>query len=271
MSAHVVVTALYQYPVKSCRGLAMSSLQLDAIGPVGDRRFMLIDGNARFVSQRTQPRLAQVAVAWTSDGLALTAPGQAPLHVGERRTGEEPRTHVQIWRDAVWTYDLGDEAADYFSRYLGAPVRLVHLPDESARWVDSDFAKQPARVGLADGFPLLVATEESLTDLNTKMERALPMNRFRPNLVVKGAPAWDEDEWTLLRATRAGGVDLAVVKPCSRCNTTTVDQDTAHRGLEPLRTLAGFRRRDNQVFFGENLLHSGPGTIAVGDRFEIIK
>lgn len=271
MSAHVVVTALYQYPVKSCRGIAVDSLHLDVIGPVGDRRYMLVDTNGRFVSQRTQPRLAQVEVGWMIDGLLVTAPGQPRLSIGERRSGQEPRAHVQIWRDAVWTYDLGDEAAEYFSRYLGARVRLVHLPDESARWVDPEFADKPARVGLADGFPLLVATEESLADLNAKMERALPMNRFRPNLVVQGAPAWDEDEWTLLRATRNGGVDLAAVKPCSRCNTTTVDQDTAHRGLEPLRTLAGLRRRDNKVYFGENLLHSGPGQISVGDRFEIVK
>lgn len=272
MSEQVLVTALYQYPVKSCRGIAVQRLPLDAIGPIGDRRVMLIDQRHQFVSQRTHPRLALVEVAWADGGIAVRAPEAAPLVVS-LAAGDAALRPAQIWRDTVEARDLGEAAADYFSRYLGQRVRLVHLPDDSPRWVDRDYAPQPTRVGLADGFPLLLASEESLADLNARLDEPLPMDRFRPNLVVRGLPAWDEDDWrtmeTVARADRA--LSLAVKKPCSRCNTTTVDQQSARRGIEPLRALAGFRRQGNKVYFGQNLLHAGPGVISVGDVFTITR
>lgn len=277
MSGQVTVTALYQYPVKSMRGRSVDLLTLDAIGPVGDRRFMLVDARGYFVSQRTQPALSLVDVSWGIDCLVLTAPGKPRISISERRVGDEPKRHVVIWHDTVWTYDLGDEAADYFSDYLGVRVRLVHLPDESARWVDPDYAPKPARVGLADGFPLLLASEESLADLNAHLDAPLPMNRFRPNVVVRGLPAWDEDSWRLMRPlaaarpTQPAAMELAVLKPCARCTTTTVDQQSGRRGLEPLRTMAKLRLRGDKVFFGQNLLHAGPGALRVGDVFDIVK
>jgi uncharacterized protein YcbX len=179
------------------------------------------------------------------------------LSRGERR-------EVAIWRDRCDAIDQGDAAAEWASAFLGASCRLVRIADDTVRPVDRDFAvSEGDQVGFADGYPFLLTTEESLADLNDRMAQALPMDRFRPNIVISGFEPFAEDDW---RRIRIGEIAFAVVKPCARCPITTTDQATAKRGQEPLRTLATYRQVPGKgVMFGQNLIHESTGIIRVGD------
>jgi uncharacterized protein YcbX len=184
--------------------------------------------------------------------------------------GDGSRTRVRIWRDHVQVADQGAAAADWLSTFLEYPCRLVRLPEDVVRPVDPEFAtRADDQVGLADGFPVLLISEESLADLNRRLAAPLPMNRFRPNVVVSGAGVpFAEDTW---REIQIGEVRFSLVKACARCITTTTDQRTAERGVEPLATLASYRRVPRGVLFGQNLVHAGPGRIAVGDPLEVCR
>lgn len=269
MSARV--SQLYCYPIKSARGIALSRAELDRFGIRHDRRFMLIDPTGRFVSQREEPRLALAVPRFDGDDVVVEAPGQSPLRLPLAGL-PGPRRDVTLWD---WdgrneSVDQGDGPAAWWSAYLGTPVRLVFSPEDSAR------PTQPTPhgrgvggvVSFSDGFPLLVVSQASLDDLNARLAEPLPMNRFRPNMVVEGVAPFAEDTW---QRFRAGGVTLRGTKPCARCPITTTDQDTAERGVEPLRTLATFRRGERGVLFGQNAEHEAPGHMAVGDPIEVLE
>jgi uncharacterized protein YcbX len=190
-----------------------------------------------------------------------------PLRVACRDDG--PRERVTVWKDRVPAVDQGDEAADWFAAFLGAPCRLARLPDDYARRVDGRYARRPDdQTGFADGYPFLLLSEASLDDLNGRLASPLEMRRFRPNIVVAGCAPFAEDGW---RRFRVGPIGFDVVKPCARCVVTTTDQETAERGVEPLRTLATYRRVRNKAMFGQNLVHEGSGVIRVGDPVEIVE
>jgi uncharacterized protein len=261
------VTSLYYYPVKSCRGIAIDVATLDRRGIVDDRRFMIVDEWGRFISQRSHPRLALVEVRVDQDTLTFSAPGAGPCSVPIVRTGAT-RT-VVIWQDECEAIDQGQDAAGWLSEYLETSVELVRMDDRFRRSVDPNYAVRSSdEVGFADGYPLLVLGEESVEDLNTRLETPVPMNRFRPNIVVRGGGAYAEDQW---RRVRFGEVNAAIVKPCARCSITTVDQATGERSKEPLRTLATYRHDpERDVLFAQNVIHAGPGTIRVGDVVEVI-
>jgi uncharacterized protein YcbX len=259
-----VVRALFVYPVKSCRGIALDRADVEARGLRYDRRWMIVDGAGTFVTQRTEPRLTgiEVTVEERRERLVLATPGRRALHLPlAPREGESVR--VRVWRDEVVALHAGEKAARWVSAFLGAPASIVFMPDAVERPVRPDFARAGDRVSFADAFPVLMTSTASLEDLNARLERPLPMNRFRPNVVVGGCAPWEEDEWT---GARVGPVPLRLPKPCDRCVVTTTDQLTGERGVEPLRTLATFRRwTDGKVYFGVNGVPDAPGTIAVGD------
>jgi uncharacterized protein YcbX len=261
----VRVTGLFYYPVKSCRGIAVDAVTLDRRGIVDDRRLMIVDEWGRFVSQRSHRLLALVEARLDGDSLSLSAPNMSPLTISVAKQGSTKT--VTIWYDECESVDQGRDAAAWFSELLAAPMSLVRMSDSFVRGVDAQYAvRSTDQVGFADGYPLLVISEESLDDLNSRLERPVAMNRFRPNIVVRGGGAFAEDRW---RRVRFGEVTAAIVKPCARCSTTTVDQDTAVRGKEPLRTLAGYRYDpERDVLFGQNVIHSSAGTIRVGDVVE---
>ena len=271
MSAVLRISALYVHPIKSCTGLRVDSLELDEMGAIGDRRFMLVDEAGSFVSQREEPRLALVRVAQTAGGgVVLHAPASAALSVAAPGAHDAARD-AAVWGERAVVRDCGDEAAAWFSALLGAKLRLVHAGDDCGRGVDARYAPSSARSGLTDGFPLLLATDASLEDLSRRAGQTFEMERFRPNVVVSGSAAWEEDSWETLEV---GDVSLRLVKPCSRCSITVVDPKTAERGVEPLRTLATFRRGAHlgyppadvaKTYFGWNLLHDRRGTLRVGD------
>lgn len=236
---------------------------------------MVITPEGRFRTQRNEPRMALIEPRLEAGGLVLHAPGMEPLRMDREAPG--PAVEVDIWRDRCGAVDQGDPAADWLSSYLGGPHRLVRQADDADRPVDPAYARvATAQVSFADGYPFLLATEASLADLNARLIDPLPMDRFRPNLIVQGTGPWDEDDW---RVVRIGTLEFDVVKPCARCVVTTVDQETGEKGKEPLATLARFRRNvtgapagsEGSVFFGQNLIHRSEGTLEVGAEVEILR
>ncbi len=261
------VSSLHVYPIKSCRALDLKAVRFDQLGPLYDRRFMLVDDGGRFLSQRELPRLAVVEVRLGPMALQVSAPGMPPLKVA--MTQRDARLiEVSLWKHTGPAEDAGGNAAEWFSQLLEHPCRLVRLPEDAMRQVDPRYAPAPALVGFADAFPVLLLSEASLQDLNARMPQAVPMNRFRPNLVVRETEPYAEDSW---KRIRVGDVVLHVVKPCARCTVPGVDQITGRREQEPLATLASYRQRDNQVFFGQNCIHEGPGSVRIGDEVEVLE
>ena len=223
---------------------------------------MIVDGAGQFVTQRTHPHLALVDVTLTVDSVVLSAPGKKRLELPITASPDAARRRVRVWRDDVDAVECGAEASAWASDWIGSPASIVFMPDNVLRPVNPDHARDGDIVGFADGFPLLLASTSSLDDLNARLEQPVPMDRFRPNVVVTGCAPWLEDSWARIRV---GDISLRVAKPCSRCVITTTDQRTAERGLEPLRTLATFRALGNDVLFAQNCIPEGFGTIAVGD------
>lgn len=271
------IAALHVYPVKGCRGIAVARARVAARGLVavagstalGDREWMIVDPDGRFVTQREKPRLALIETRFGSDALVLAMPGIAPLIMPlETRGG--PQREVVVWRSQVVARDAGDAAADWLAAVLGIDVRLVRFDAAEIRHCNPQYAGDSgAHTAFADGYPLLAIGEASLADLNARLDAAgaaaLPMNRFRPNVVLAGLEPYDEDH---VDTIAADGVTLKLVKPCTRCQVTTTDQDTARVGSEPLATLAGYRMNAALagVTFGMNaIVLAGEGReLAVG-------
>lgn len=259
------VEQLFLYPVKSLHGVPLEAMTLDDFGPAGDRRWMVVDADGRFMTQREQPLMARVHAALGHEGLELTIPGQsAPIRV---RTGDR-RRNVLVWRDWVRAEVAEAEASAALSEWLGQPVELAYMPESTVRPVDHHYVTSGQRVSFADGFPLLITHVASLESLSERIGEPVDMRRFRPNIVVSGGDPFAEDRWASLSGQ---GVTLTPVKPCSRCLMTTVDPDEGVRAddLQPLRELGRFRRTANGVMFGVNAVHSGPGQIRVGDIFDV--
>ncbi len=264
--AHVAEIRIY--PVKGLRGHAVPEATVEPWGLAGDRRYMVVDAAGRFITKRERPRMAVVEAGFVPGGIALSGAGQGRIVVAEPGA-EAPRAKVTVWRDRVAARDAGAEAASWLSAALGVACRLVHMPDPAAdRPVDPDFAEPSDRVSFADGFPLLVTNTASLADLNARLADPVGMDRFRTNIAVEGAEPWAEDGWQRLRV---GAVAFAGPKDCARCAVTTVDQDTGAKSErnEPIRTLAGFRRKaGGRIIFGQNLIPRSAGRISVGDAVE---
>jgi uncharacterized protein len=260
------VSGVFVYPVKGAAGTAPRSARLDAFGLEHDRRWMIIDGSGAFVTQRDQPRLALLATELAEDALLLRSAGAGVLRLPLRPRG--PSLRARVWEDEVDAVDAGAEAAAFIGAHLGFEARLLFMPDSTLRQVDLDYAQPGDRVGFADGFPLLLATQASVDALNRRLAQPLGMLRFRPNVVVAGATPHAEDGW---RRIRIGEVACDVVKPCARCAVTTIDPATAEAGREPLRTLADYRRWNGKVWFGQNVIHRSTGSLSVGDPVEVLE
>jgi uncharacterized protein len=263
------VSELRVYPLKGAAGIRLDRFGLDAFGPRHDRRWMIVDAGGGFVTQRNHRRLALLGTALEDDALVLRSTAAGSIRLPIDGPGDDaPPVRVCVWADEVDARDAGPAAAAFVSAHLGVAARLLYMPDSTLRQADLDFARPGDRVSFADGFPLLVISQASLDELNRRVPEPLPMIRFRPNIVIGGADRpHAEDAW---RSIRVGSVICDVVKPCARCTVTTVDPLTADAGREPLRTLAGYRRWNGQVWFGQNAVHRTEGTLAVGDAVEVL-
>ncbi|TVP75257.1 MAG: MOSC domain-containing protein [Gemmatimonadales bacterium] len=282
------VGALYVHPLKGAAGIRVPRWPLDAFGPRLDRRWMIVDEHGTFVSQRSTPALARIRTSLEDDALVLEAEGQTlalPLE-GPSRSGAGLRARtVDIWGDGVEALPATDPPGvgdRWISRVLGRPLHVVRMPDDARRPVPvppegplegPGADGTPPRVSFADGYPLLVVSEASLNELNRRLrdagESPVPMDRFRPNVVVTGTPPHDEDTW---RDFNVGPVPFRGLKGCARCSVTTVDQATGETSSEPLRTLATYRRGpgpEGKVWFGQNAVHLELGELAEGMAVEV--
>ena len=261
------ISALHYYPIKSCAGHAITEAQLTPRGIKHDREFVLTEPDGMFLTQREYPRMALIEPKVTDTTLTVDAPDMPTLQIDIQQEG--PTQETVVWRSVCDTVDQGQDVAAWFSQYLGIDCRLQRMHNDFVRKVDPDFAKRENdQVSFADGYPFLLISEASLADLNQRLAESLPMNRFRPNIVVNECRAFAEDYWEKISIS---DVKFDVVKACARCTVTTVNQATAETSKEPLKTLATFRNRDGGVMFGQNLLHDHSGTIKVGDSIEIVR
>jgi uncharacterized protein len=262
---NLVLSDLYIYPVKSLAGIRVTRWQVVATGFKYDRKWMLIDADRQFLSQRRLPRMALIKTALTDSELILSAPGMDDLSLPlEPAPGDI--INSTIWHDQIDTITVSVEADEWFSRFLDVECRLVYQPDAAIRPVNPDFANREDQTALSDGFPFLLVSENSLVALNQAMQLDLAMARFRPNLVVSGCDAFAEDFW---RQITIGNIGFRLPKPCSRCSVPTIDPATGKTGKEPLTTLNRLRKWQNKVYFGQNALHDGLGVLSVGDSVHI--
>lgn len=259
----LTISELYIYPIKSLGGISLKEATLTDRGFEHDRRWMLVDANNRFLSQREVAAMALLQVHLHEQGLFVqhkNKPGVNLLIPFEPTTGET--IMVTVWSDRCRAQPVSAEADAWFSAQLEIPCRLVFMPASTQRRVDGRYAANKEITSFSDAFPLLLIGQASLNDLNSRLEQPLPMNRFRPNMVFSGGTPYQEDE---MKQFAVGDITFFGVKPCARCAITTTDQQTAKRAREPLKTLSTYRQRNNKIYFGQNLLFSGQGTVRVGD------
>jgi uncharacterized protein YcbX len=251
------------YPIKSLGGISIQSAEVEERGLRYDRRWMLVDETNCFITQRSYPQMALIKVERTNSLLTIVHKQNklTPLTIKTFPYDEE-KIDVQIWKDNVTALKYNDDVNEWFTKAIGINCCLVYMPDSTKRKTNPDFAKNKI-VSFADGYPFLIIGEESLKDLNNRLPVPLQMNRFRPNLVFKGGNSFDENNW---KAVRMGNAEFKVVKPCSRCSVTTINQETGERGKEPLTTLAQFRSNSGQVLFGQNMVCERTGIVNVGDE-----
>lgn len=257
------VSAITIYPVKSCGRTPLTESEIVETGFAHDREWMVVRENGWFVTQRQYPRMALIQSTVLKDGLRLEAPGMPAITVP---LSSSKKIQAQIWNDAVTAADQGDEVAAWLSKFLEAKLRLVHMAGQ--RRISKDYQVSGEEiVSLADGFPFLLISQASLDDLNKRLDDPVLMTRFRPNIVVGGGTAFQEDEW---KKIRIGDVTFRVCKPCARCEIPTINQESAEKDVEPIETLGTYRYRTRGIMFGQNLVQENVGTIHVGDAVEIL-
>ena len=258
------ISELFIYPIKSLPGISLQQARITPKGFEHDRRWMLVDENNMFMSQREIPQMTQLIVAVEDNGLRIT----------HRVTGEwtlipfnypksNPTAQVTIWDDVCTAKFVSDEVYEWFSKMIGIKCRLVYMPDDSMRIVDQRYAIEESVTSFSDAYPFLIIGQASLDELNSRLTEPLPMDRFRPNIVFTGGEPFEED---LIGHFTIGNIDFYGVKLCARCIMTTIDQEKGSKGKEPLKTLASYRFKNNKILFGQNLVHKGDGVVAVGDQ-----
>jgi uncharacterized protein YcbX len=262
------ISQLFIYPVKSLGGIALSKSLVTSRGLQHDRRWMLVDENNRFLSQRTHAQLALFKLELTDSGVQVThtPTQQAQLIPYEPKTNE--KLTISIWDDECSATMVNYELNKWFSGLLKIDSRLVYMEDNDLRQVDPRYAGPEHITSFSDAYPMLLMGQSSLDDLNTRLAQPLSMDRFRPNIVMEGSAPYLEDK---MHHFTIGGIEFYGVKPCARCVMTTINQQTATSGAEPLKTMAGYRRVNHKIYFGQNLIHRGDGIIRVGDVLEIQK
>ncbi len=263
------ISQLFIYPVKSLGGFEVSAAQLTDRGFQYDRRWMLVDTDNHFITQRECPQMSLLQTAIENDLLVIYPKDDTDDRLAISLQQETGRIcNAKVWNDECMALYVSEIADEWLSRNLSIPCRLVYMPDKGRRKVDPAYAFNNEITNFSDAFPLLIIGQLSLDDLNNRLEQPLPINRFRPNIVFTGGAAYDED---LMEHITVNHIDLYGVKLCARCTITTIDQTNGQKAKEPLKTFATYRMKNNKIYFGQNMLYGQTGVINVGDVIEVIK
>jgi uncharacterized protein YcbX len=261
------VSELFIYPIKSLGGISVQNAVVTSRGLQHDRRWMLVNEHGHFITQREFPQMALLKATVEAIGIVVyhhhsTGPILIPFN-----DDRKPLQQFAVWDDTCMGQYVSEEFDEWFSEALNMQCRLVYMPDDSEREVDQRYAKPGMITSFADAYPFLLIGQSSLDDLNKRMAQPLPMNRFRPNIVFTGGDAYSED---LMNQITIAGLTFYGAKLCARCVLTTIDQQTAMKAKEPLKTLASYRMKNNKIMFGQNLVHENTGIISVGDELNVL-
>ncbi len=256
------LTEIWIYPIKSLGGIRLKQAQVLEKGLALDRRWMLVDNQGKFLTQRVYPQMALLKLSIHDDKVTIIHTKNKSSHTISLNPQKSESTFpVVIWDDTVQAFEVSPTSTTWFTNMLGIECKLVFFPEGNERAVDRKYSTTE-NVSLADGYPFLIIGQASLDDLNNKLETQVPMNRFRPNFVFSGGGAFEEDHW---KSFSIGNNKFLGVKPCSRCVLITVDQQTAQKSDEPLRTLSTYRKFNNKIYFGQNLLAVDHTFVQEGD------
>lgn len=261
----IKLSQLAIYPIKSTSQISLQQARLSPFGLEMDRRWMLIDEQGYMLTQRKHPKMCLIKSTLENKRLVVSAPDMPALSLDINDTNMQIK--ASVWEDSCNAYDCGPQAAEWFSSVIQSPTRLVFFPDNEVRQVDLDYAQQGDITAFSDGFPYLLIGQSSLDDLNSRLSSAVDMKRFRPNLVVAGSAAFAEDNW---KKIRIGDITFRLVKPCSRCSIPSINPDTGEQSAEVVKTLAGYRMRENKILFGQNMIAEGSGELRLGMEVEVL-
>jgi uncharacterized protein YcbX len=261
----LLLTEIWIYPIKSLGGIPLNKATVMPKGLEYDRRWMLVDNDGVCMTQRIYPQLALFKTAFSNDHLLITFKEKS-IRILLNPSANNASQQVVIWDDTVTTFEVDRETSNWFSTAAGVTCKLVYFPEENARPVDPRYKVNDEQVSLADAYPFLIIGEGTLQDLNERLVKPVPMDRFRPNFVFTQGDAFEEDSW---RNFSIGNIQFVGVKLCARCVLTTVDQKTSEKSAEPLKTLSTYRAQNNKVYFGQNLVAVNQGEIKVGDKIKI--
>ncbi|WP_186756090.1 MOSC domain-containing protein [Echinicola salinicaeni] len=255
---------IYIYPIKSLGGIRLQESEVLTKGFKWDRRWMLVDEQGTFLSQRSLHHMALLQVDLQENGLKVFHKTKQDQYINIPFTPEtDDFIQVQVWGDSLLGQIVSTKANQWFSEVLNINCQLIFMPEDSFRPIEEKYSVDNETVSFADAMPYLLIGQGSLDDLNSRLENPVPMERFRPNLVFSGGKAFQEDDWSNIQI---GDCSFKITKPCARCVLTTVDQNTGLKGKEPLKTLSAYRRKNNKVLFGQNLISLKNGTVKVGDE-----
>jgi len=256
------LSEIFIYPIKSLGGISVDSAIVEWRGLKYDRRFLLVDENKTFMTQRDFPQMALLKPSFAENGFDVLNTKDNSFTFIPFETISTEKIKVQIWDDFCNSVRVSKNLDAWFSNALNIKCSLVYMPDDERRIVEKKYIEEEHIVSFADAYPFLMIGQASLDDLNSRLETRLPINRFRPNFVFTGGKSYEEDEW---KDFLIGDIKFSAVKPCARCVITTTNQETAERSSEPLKTFSEYRKVNNKVMFGMNLICKSTGVVSVGD------
>ncbi len=263
------LSEIYVYPVKSLGGIKLNSTEVQLRGLKFDRRWMIVDENNVFLTQRRIPSMALIRTEITGNRIKLTHKSKniSSLHLTDSSYSGK-QTLVRIFNNNVLAHFVSEDADKWLTETLGIKCRLVFMSGSDIRHINPKYAKQNETVSFADGFPFLIIGQPSMDLLNSKLPEKISVNRFRPNFVFEGGKPHDEDNW---KKIKIGEINFEVVKPCARCVITTVNQNNGRKGKEPLATLSLYRKVGNKILFGQNMIAGNTGTVSINDIIQVLE
>ena len=263
----LTLSEIFIYPIKSLGGIRVDSAIAEDRGLKYDRRYLLIDEDGFFLTQRSFPQMALLKLSFTEDGFKVLNTKDNSHTIIPLESDSKETIAVTIWDDVCNASRVGKDLDNWFSRAISKKCFLVYMPDDEKRMVEKKYISEEHVVSFADAYPYLLIGQSSLDDLNSRLEIPLPINRFRPNFVFTGGNPYEEEKWNDFRI---GNVEFTAVKPCARCVITTTNQETAERRNEPLKTLSEYRAFNNKVMFGVNVVCKSIGSVSVNNSIQLI-